>query len=124
MPKQLVHAQLKNPILVRKTLLESAILTTEILKSYQKIKKIRTQKQKFKTQLKKDLQEIKQLVEKLEIHELPRPPQIPHSHKSPVIKKELKKEVKEQIKQERLLNHEHSELDSELKKLQDKLKNL
>ena len=124
MPKQLVHAQVKNPILVRKTLLESAILATEILKSHQKIKKIRTQKHHFKTQLKKDLQEIKQLVEKLEIHELPRPPSIPSPHKSPVIKKELQKEVKEQIKQEKLLEVEHSELDSELKKLQEKLKNL
>lgn len=124
MPKQLVHAQVKNPILVRKTLLESAILITEILKSYQKFKKIRTQKQHFKIQLKKDLQEIKQLIEKLEIHELPRPPSIPKPHSSPIVKKEIKKEIKEQIKQEKLIEHEHSEFDAELKKLQEKLKNL
>ncbi len=39
-------------------------------------------------------------------------------------KKEIKKETTKRVEQERLVQHEDSGLDYELKKLQDKLKNL
>ncbi len=123
--KEIVHAQVKNPILIRKTILESAIFATEILNSLQKFKKIKKEKQQFRIKLKKELQEIKSLIEKLEIHELPRPPSIPHPSSAPLIKKEFKKEAKKQIKEEtKLIETKHSEFDVELKKLQEKLKAL
>lgn len=122
--KQLVHARIENPILVRKTLLESAILTTELLKSYQKLRKIRTEKKHYKVEFRQNLQEIKNLLEKLELQELPRPPTIPKLHTFKEVGKEIKKEKIKRIKQEKLLESESSELDSELRRLQEKLENL
>ena len=122
-PKQIVHAQVRNPILVRKTLLESAIAVTELQKSLQKIKKIRAEKKHFKNELKISYDEIRKLIEQLATSELPRPPSMPHqSFKQ--LKKEIKKETTKRVEQEKLVQHEDSGLDYELKKLQDKLKNL
>ncbi len=122
--KQLVHARINSPILVRKTLLESAILATEILKSYQKTKKIRAQKLHYKSQLRNNLQEIKSLVDKLEMQELPKPPSITKPSAHGKADKEIKQEKTKRINQERLLESKSTELDIELKKLQERLKNL
>ena len=113
-PKQIVHAQVRNPILVRKTLLESAISITEMQKSLQRIKKIRAEKRHFKNELKINYGEIRKLIEQLAVSELPRPPSMPHqSFKH--LKKEIKKETVKRVEQERLVQHEDSGLDMSLK---------
>lgn len=122
-PKQIVHAQIKNPILVRKTLLESAILVTEMLKSFQRIKRIRVEKKHYKNELKTNFDEIKKLIEKLSDYELPKLPLMHHAQPKQV-KKEIKKEIIKRVEQEKLVEKGYSDLDNELKKLQDKLKNL
>jgi len=118
--KKIVHARITRPVLVRKTLLECAILTTEILKSHQNIKKIRTQKTRLKIQVKKEIQMLKILTQKLEESELPRPPEL--TKEKPKTPKNIKKELKEEVHKRKL--QENLEIDSELENLQRKLKSI
>ena len=51
--KQVIHAQISSPVLVRKTLLEAAILSIEDLKILKNIRQIKKRKDKLKTELRK-----------------------------------------------------------------------
>lgn len=118
--KRLIHARINRPVLVRKTLLECAILATSILKGYQTIKKIRFQKNRLKAELKNNLQISKLLLDKLEQSELPRTPEL--IKEKPKESKELKKEITEEVKRRKL--QENLEIDTELESLQRKLRSL
>ena len=76
--------------------------------------------------MKKVLLEIKRLHGKLEITELPNPPEIPHVHTQKVVKEEIKVEETKQKRQVRMLEKESGEnsIDHELKKMREKLRDL
>ncbi|MBS3150868.1 hypothetical protein J4443_00620 [Candidatus Woesearchaeota archaeon] len=125
---KLLHAQIKNPILVRKTLLESAISTAEALKSMHEFKKLKSLEGRKKAELRRLFEEVKILRTKLEEEELPRLTEIKHEKiKEDVSKKVLiKEEIKKQRKQETILGKEteKSGLDLEIDRLREKIRNL
>ena len=104
--------------------MECAIFATEVLRSYDRLKRIRFQKVKCKAQIKRNIGEVKLLNEKLEQVELPRPPQIPRLHSAPSFKEEIHEEVNKQKKQIRMIEGTDSSLDAELKRMKEKLSQL
>ncbi len=125
---KILHAQIKNPILVRKTLLESAIFTAEVLKSMHEFRKLKSLENRKKAELKRLFEEIKILRTKLEEKELPHLAEVKHEKiKKNVAKKVLiNEEINKQRTQERLLGKEteKSGLDLEIDKLREKIRNL
>lgn len=127
----LVHARISNPIFVRKTLLEGAIFGAEILKGYERIKKLEVKKKRYRGEVKKILRELKELVGELEFERLPKVPHV--THPKQIIPKErlIQKEVVEReiVRQERkrpkILQRTHTDtLNDEIKKLQDRINKL
>ena len=125
---KILHAQIKNPIFVRKTLLESAISSVEIIKSMHEFKRLKNIENKKNNELRKLFEEIKILRTKLEEQELPPLSEVRQEKiKKNVPKKQLiREEAKKQKKQERLLETEteKSGLDLEIDKLKEKIRNL
>lgn len=125
---KLLHAQIKNPILVRKTLLESAISSAEILRSMHELKRIKSLEHKKKIELRRLFEEIKVLRAKLEERELPHLSEVRHEKIKKGSSREslIKEEVKKQKSQEKLLGKEveKSGLDLEIDKLREKIRNL
>ena len=125
---KLLHAQIKNPLLIRKTLLESAISTAEILRSMNVLRKIKSEENRKKAELRKLFEEVKILRTRLEEKELPPLTEVKHEKiKKNVTKKVLiNEEVKKQRNQERLLGKEaeKSGLDLEIDNLREKIRNL
>jgi len=128
---KLLHARIQSPLLVRKTLLESAISTAEILKSMHMLKKISAEKNKRKIELRKLYEEIKVLRAKLEEYELPPLSEVQHEkinkkdQKMPK-KRMIKEEVRKQKQQERMIvkESEKTGLDLEIDQLKDRIRNL
>ncbi|MEK6856403.1 MAG: hypothetical protein AABX49_00150, partial [Nanoarchaeota archaeon] len=124
---KILHAQIKSPIFVRKTLLETAISSAEIIKSMHELKKLKSIENKKWGEMKKLFDEVKILRTKLEEHELPPLSEIRQEKiKKNVPKKQLiREEAKKQKKQERLLETEteKSGLDLEIDKLREKIRN-
>ncbi len=125
---KLLHAQIKNPIFVRKTLLESAILSAEIIRTVHEFKKLKSLENKKKAELKRLFEEIKVLRTKLEEQELPPISEVKQEKiKGNVPKKQLiREETKKQKQQEKLFEKdtEKSGLDLEIDKLKEKIRNL
>ena len=125
---KLLHAQIKNPLLVRKTLLESAISTAEILRSMNVLRKIKSEENRKKAELKRLFEEVRILRTKLEEKELPPLGEVKHEKiRKNVPKKVLiGEEVRKQRNQERLLGKEaeKSGLDLEIDNLREKIRNL
>jgi len=129
----LVHARISNPIFVRKTLLEGAIVGVDILKGYEVIKKLEIKKKHYRLEVKKILRDLKKLVNELETEHLPKVPHIAGPTKQLVRKDEMiKKEMKEQEKVKRVerpklipkVKTHIDALDEEIKKLQGRINNL
>ena len=118
----LVHARISNPIFVRKTLLESAILGAEILKGYERIKKLEVTKISYRSQVRKIIRELRELVNELETEKLPKVPHINEAR--PVIKESFKpKEIRE-IKTVRFTKTHTDVLDEEIRRLQERINKL
>lgn len=133
MPKnKLLHARIQNPLLIRKTLLESAILSAEILRKTKALKKIHTEKNKKKTEIRKLIEEVKTLRIQLEDRELPPLESVKHEKivKRVPKKKLLRAEKSRRKQQEKILKAESKEdqelsgLDLEISQLRDKIRNL
>ena len=126
--QKLLHAQIKNPIFVRKTLLESAISSAEILKSMHFLKKLKSEENKKKLELRRLFEEIRILRTKLEEKELPPLSEIKHEKIKRSIPKKIliKEENRKQKQQERLFGKEteKSGLDLEIDNLREKIRNL
>ena len=126
--QKLLHAQIKNPLFVRKTLLESAIYSAEILKSMHFLKKLKSEENKKKLELRRLFEEIRILRTKLEEKELPPLSEIKHEKIKRSIPKKIliKEENRKQKQQERLFGKEteKSGLDLEIDNLREKIKNL
>ncbi|MBI2105509.1 hypothetical protein HYT56_01575 [Candidatus Woesearchaeota archaeon] len=125
---KLLHARIQNPLLVRKTLLESAISIAEVLKSMRILKKISSEKNKRKTELKKLFDEIRILRTKLEEHELPPLSEIKDEKISKKVQKKelISEEIRKQKQQEKMLSKEleKSSLDFEIDQLKEKIRGL
>ena len=125
---KLLHAQIKNPIFIRKTLLESAISSAEVIRSMHELKRIKSIENKKMSELKRLFEEIKVLRTKLEEHELPHLSEVRHEKVKKAVKKNqvIKEEIKKQKSQERLLGQEteKSGLDLEIDNLREKIRNL
>ncbi len=125
---KLLHAQIKNPIFVRKTLLESAISSAEVMRSMHEYRRLRSLESKKKSELRKLFEEIRVLRTKLEEQELPHLSEVRHEKVKRKVQKNqvIKEEVKKQKQQEKLLVHESekSGLDLEIDKLREKIRNL
>ncbi|MBI2507395.1 hypothetical protein HYV89_00390 [Candidatus Woesearchaeota archaeon] len=128
MQKKLLHAQIKNPLLVRKTLLESAISTAEILRSMQVLRKIKAEENRKKAELKGLFEEVRILRAKLEEKELPPLGEIKHEKINKNVPKKIliREEVRKQRNQERILGKEteKSGIDLEIDNLREKIRNL
>lgn len=107
-----LHIKFLNPIDNRKEILESALLTANLLQKYEDFKSIRNEKTKQKALLKKTIKEIRLLFKDLEYKELPEY-KIPKTQKKP---KETKPDLKETITK--------TKLESELESIRKKLENL
>ena len=129
----LVHARIASPIFVRKTLLEGAIVGAEILKGYERIKKLESQKKKYRAEIKKIIRELKELTKELEFERLPKVPHVAGPTKVEVPKEKLvAREVMERDlvkgkieKKPRRITRTHTNvLDDEIKKLQARIDKL
>lgn len=127
----LVHARISNPIFVRKTLLEGAIVGAEILKGYERIKKLESQKKRYRAEVKKIIRELKELVRELEFERLPK---VPHVRVTEEVPKEklIAREVMERDlvkgeteKKPKKVTRTHTNvLDDEIKRLQERIDKL
>ena len=126
--EKLLHARIQNPLLIRKTLLESAIASAEILKSMKTLKQIKSQEIKGRVELKKLMDEVKSLRDKLEEHELPSLDKVKHEKVNKVVQKKklIHEEARKRKKQEKILGKETkvSPLDSEIETLRERIRNL
>jgi|SRR3989344_1155678 len=128
--EKLLHARIQNPLLIRKTLLESAISSAEILKSMKILRQFKSEETKKKIELKKLIDEIKVLRDKLEEHELPPLYSVQHEKINKIVpkKKLMHEESSKRKKQERILGKETkriaSPLDSEIEALKERIRNL
>ena len=132
---KIVHAQVGNPILVRKTILEGSILSIENLKILRNIKRIKKLKNQLKNDLRKQCREMQNLIIDLE-DEMPHPQEItttPQKETAKEAKKEAKLESRKRGKQERLkertiekefdFEREHL-FESDIDKLKEKIERL
>ena len=128
--EKLLHARIQNPLLIRKTLLESAISSAEILKSMKVLKQVKAESTKKKMELKKLIDEVKVLRDKLEEHELPALDSVRHEKIDKIVPKGklIKQEKGKRRKQEKILNKETknsiSPLDSEIEEMRERIRNL
>lgn len=127
----LVHARISNPMFVRKTLLEGAIIGAEVLKGYERIKKLEVKKKRYRVEVKKILKELKELVGELESERLPKVPHVAHPKQTVPKEKLIQKEIleREVVKQERkrpkVLHRTHTDsLNDEIRRLQDRINKL
>ena len=133
---KIIHAQIKSPVLLRKTILEASILSLENLKILKNIKQIKKRKDKLKMHLRKECKEMRDMVIKFE-NLIPQPSEIGINIERETEKearKETKEEEKKRIKQEKLMvkttNKEENpfeqkdEFDFDKEKLKEKIKGL
>jgi hypothetical protein len=91
---KVMHAQVSSPVLVRKTILETSILTIENLKILKNIKQIKKRKNKLKVELRRLCKEMK--IETMTFEEyLPPPAEVGIS-----IQKESEREIKKNAREE------------------------
>lgn len=132
--KKLVHAQVSSPVLIRKTILETSILSIENLKILKNIKQIKRRKAKLKIELRKLCREIKDTIINFEDY-LPDPQEVGITTET---KRELQKTAREEERkrksQEKLLVkslqkeenpfEQKDEFDFDIEKLKDKINQL
>ncbi len=102
---RIVHAQIKNPVLLRKTILESSIASIENLKILKNIKQIKKRKGKLKSELRAIGKEFKDLILFFE-ETLPKPNEVgvnPQRESEKEIKRVTKTETKKRSSQENLM---------------------
>ena len=101
---RIIHAQVKSPVLVRKTLLEANISSIENLKILKNIRQIKKRKNKLKTDLRRICRETQDQIMQLE-NIIPSPSEIGiqvQKESEKVLKREAKIEVEKVEEQENL----------------------
>jgi len=122
---ELTYTQIQEPLTIRRSVLEAALYSAEILKSYENLKKIHAEKDAYKKKLKTIIANIKILNSRI-TEELPELPQEerPQPVKKPEPIKPLKVEIKIPIKKKLMQPVAKSGLDLELEDIKSKLENL
>ncbi|MAG52905.1 MAG: hypothetical protein CMH62_02990 [Nanoarchaeota archaeon] len=133
---KVVHAQIGNPVLVRKTLLETSILSIENLKILKNIRQVKKRKDKLKTELRRQCREMRQLIIEFE-GILPPLSEVgihPQKESEKVVKKVAKKEAVKRKDQEKLMVktteqtknpfEQRDQLDFDIDKLKQKISGL
>ena len=133
---KIIHAQIKSPVLLRKTILEASILSLENLKILKNIRQIKRRKDKLKMHLRKECKEMKDMTDKF-CEVIPHPSEIGiHVEKESEreTKVETKVEEKKRNKQEKLMVkttkkdespfEQKDEFDFDIDKLKEKIKGL
>lgn len=133
---KIIHARIKNPVLVRKTLLEAGILSLENLKILKNIRRIKKRKDKLKMDIRRECNDMRSMVTKFQ-ELLPQPEEIGIN-----VQKESEKELRSESRfeerkrksQERLMAkttrkeenpfEQKDELDFDIEKLKEKIKGL
>ena len=141
--KRIVHAQIQNPVLLRKTILETNILSIENLKVLKNIQQIKKRKDKLKIELRKLCKEMRDEVIIFE-DLLPTKEEAgvqPEQETARELQLETKEEAKKRRKQQKLLEktshkkapkfieevnpfEKKDELDFDIDKLKEKIKGL
>lgn len=111
-----VHVRIQDSIDKRKSILESALLSTNLLQKHEDFKIIRNEKRKQMALFKKIIKEIKLLAKELEYKELPEA-KIP-KRESP---KKLIKQAEKEISIEKISK---TRLEHDLEDIRNKLQNL
>jgi len=130
---KIIHAQIKSPVLLRKTILEASILSLENLKILKNIRQIKRRKDKLKMHLRKEMKDMTDKFEEL----IPHPSEIGinvERESEREIRVETKVEEKKRNKQERLMVkttkkdespfEQKDEFDFDIDKLKEKIKGL
>lgn len=122
---ELTYTQIQEPLNVRRSVLEAALYSAEILKSYENLKKIHAEKDAYKRKLKTIINNIKILNNRI-TEELPELPQEekPTPFKKPAPIKPPKIEIKIPIKKKEIQPAVKSQLDLELADIKSKLEEL
>ena len=115
-----VHTRIENGLELRKEILETALRTTELIQRFKDYKNYNSEKKKLITKFKKDVKELKEVVNNLELKDLPK------EYESEMISPEIKEIIKpvEQIRREIQRPIIKSEIERELDTLRDKISSL
>lgn len=115
-----VHTKIENGLELRKEILETALRTTELIQRFKDYKNYNSEKKKLITKFKKDVKELKEVVNNLELKDLPK------EYESEMISPEIKEIIKpvEQIRREIQRPIIKSEIERELDTLRDKISSL
>lgn len=132
---KIIHAQIKSPVFVRKTILEASILSLENIKILKNIMQIKRRKGKLKADLRKECKEMRDLVTEFE-NMLPSPSDVGMNvqrESEKELTREAREEEKRRFKQEKLIVKasekdevfgQRSELDFDIQKLKEKIRGL
>ena len=132
---KIIHAQIKNPVFVRKTILEASILSLENIKILKNIMQIKRRKGKLKADIRRECKEMRDLVTEFE-NTLPSPSEIGinvQRESEKELTRESRGEEKRRLKQEKLIVKttekdevfgQKSELDFDIQKLKEKIRGL
>lgn len=133
---KIIHAQIKSPVLLRKTILEASILSLENLKILKNIRQIKKRKDKLKMHLRKECKEMKDIADKF-CELIPHPSEIGinvERETEKEVRVETKVEENKRKKQEKLMVkttkkdenpfEQKDEFDFDIDKLKEKIKGL
>ncbi len=133
---KIIHARIKNPVLVRKTLLEAGILSLENLKILKNIRRIKKRKDKLKMDIRRECNDMRSMVIKFQ-ELLPQPEEIGinvQKESEKELRVESRAEERKRKSQERLMAkttrkeenpfEQKDELDFDIEKLKEKIKGL
>lgn len=123
-PKNVMHVGIANPNRKRKEILGSAVEILELLKHYEKSRKIKREKNARKRELKALMKEIKilagELKELIPVVELPK-----EEAKKEVVEKQIKKVEIKKVETTEIKREDHStRLEKDLQALRDKISSL
>lgn len=134
--QKIIHAQIKSPVLVRKTILEASILSLENLKILRNIRQIKRRKAKLKADLRKECREMNEITAEF-LDVIPSLGDIGlrvQKESERDLMREISEEGKKRFEQERLISksvvskesvfEQKDELDFSIDKLKEKIKGL
>ncbi len=115
-----IHTMIERPVEIRRALLEGAIKSTEVLKSYELVQEIREQKEEVKKEIRLNLIRLKRLLlgVKKSLPVLPKDLDMPH----PVKPIEIKKIESQQPEKGAMSSKQ--KIDREIKALQERIQRL
>ncbi len=115
-----VHVRLDDPISKRKDILQTAVMTVELLKKYDVVRELRKEKTKEMDKLRVILNDIKKMTKQIKTKDLPKVKEIETKHKE---HKVVVKEKAIEKHEEKIIRHK-SAIDNQLDALRKKLETL